>query len=447
MRSIFCREDYPCRDITGGVVSDPTSLLSRSLFTPAEDDLLLRGLMYVGHIPGSLSSSDAVWTTIHEKFLPSKEKQLLEFRYTQLINTDCPEGTKFKSYLKLMKERGRNQRKWTLEEDIDLLKGFQVYGDKWPMINLYFLPHRSRRELKIRWATLLKESSKTSFDNQGVVRQDGSISHNMSTFLSELRFKGAQAEERSPSVMPVSAQDDIVTSTAFLADTSVSNLGIRKLDCSIFQSLRDADDDVLPDSDLEDGPRTGSSGQFTHYLPESCELFPSAGTGADLMYCNGADYKLDQKIHGISHINFNDSFNRGPSQFGLSVKVAASEKSSVSPNPSMGSPFTPRESTGVLKSSDSPRIVETSLGAFNFTVPHFSATDSTNNTGAESVLKRSVHELNGEPFEESRLMKSSIFSPEKTKNFGNTSEDNGIKMNVGTSLFDRVVRSRSEHYK
>lgn len=137
-----------------------------------------------------------MWDTIQEKLLPSKERQLLEFRYSQLIHSDEPEGERFRKYLKLLKDRKRNIRNWTLEEDTDLLKGFQVFGsDKWHMINLYFLPHRPRRELKNRWAYLLKEWAKKLSTQKKRGRQDGSVNMGVVQFLHSLRTRGAQAED------------------------------------------------------------------------------------------------------------------------------------------------------------------------------------------------------------------------------------------------------------
>lgn len=198
------RSNYPLRpDFVAGRISDTSSLFNRALFTPAEDDLLLRGLIMWSQSPSASSSSnDVMWDTIQEKLLPSKERQLLEFRYSQLIHSDEAEGDRFRKYLKLLKDRKRNIRNWTLEEDIDLLKGFQVFGsDKWHMINLYFLPHRPRRELKNRWAYLVKEWTKKLSTQKKRSRQDGAVSIGVVSFLHSLRTRGAQADSPNDSEM------------------------------------------------------------------------------------------------------------------------------------------------------------------------------------------------------------------------------------------------------
>ena len=53
-------------------------------------------------------------------------------------------------YLKLEKEKKARDGKWTHEEDIQLLRGYQVYGEKWSLVSLFFLPHRQRKELRQR---------------------------------------------------------------------------------------------------------------------------------------------------------------------------------------------------------------------------------------------------------------------------------------------------------
>jgi hypothetical protein len=40
--------------------------------------------------------------------------------------------------------------KWTSVEDLYILKGFQSFGEKYPLISLFFLPHRSPYEIRNR---------------------------------------------------------------------------------------------------------------------------------------------------------------------------------------------------------------------------------------------------------------------------------------------------------
>lgn len=68
---------------------DPTTLTGRCLFTPTEDDLLLRGIM---------NTAEANWEQVRTFYLPSKEAQLLQFRYTQMTSISALEDNNFKRY-------------------------------------------------------------------------------------------------------------------------------------------------------------------------------------------------------------------------------------------------------------------------------------------------------------------------------------------------------------
>jgi hypothetical protein len=63
------------------------SSLLRCLFTPTEDDLLLRGIM---------NTSEASWEQVKTFYLPSKEAQLLQFRYSQMTSISALEDNNFK---------------------------------------------------------------------------------------------------------------------------------------------------------------------------------------------------------------------------------------------------------------------------------------------------------------------------------------------------------------
>ena len=74
---------------SAAVGSDPQSLIGRSLFTPAEDDLLLRGIVKYG---------EDSWHRIRQQYLPSKEEQLLQFRFRQMTSPAAKEASKFKRH-------------------------------------------------------------------------------------------------------------------------------------------------------------------------------------------------------------------------------------------------------------------------------------------------------------------------------------------------------------
>lgn len=138
--------DYPLEPEFVQTIN-PASLYGSTIFTPAEDDLLLRGIISVNNSEDKDSNKNNWEQRVREKFLPSKEQQLLQYRQIQL--SSGPEDTKFKRYRVFELEKQRHQ-KWTADEDKELLRGFQVFGSKWFMTKLYFLPNKSRHEIKLR---------------------------------------------------------------------------------------------------------------------------------------------------------------------------------------------------------------------------------------------------------------------------------------------------------
>ncbi len=137
--------------------TDLSSLAGRAFFTPAEDDLLLRGI-----IRNNVNEIDnkTRWNLIKNGYVSSKEIEELSFRYYQMTS-NCTEDTKFKKYLGLQEEKRKRGIKWTHEEDIAMLRGYQIYGAKWQLISIFFLPHRHHNEIKKRWSALELEA-KTS---------------------------------------------------------------------------------------------------------------------------------------------------------------------------------------------------------------------------------------------------------------------------------------------
>jgi hypothetical protein len=72
-----------------------------------------------------------------------------------MTSISAKEASKFKRYAALEKN-SKGREKWSHEEDLDLLRGYQIYGDKWPLISIYFFPHRCHKELKARWVAIQK---------------------------------------------------------------------------------------------------------------------------------------------------------------------------------------------------------------------------------------------------------------------------------------------------
>lgn len=118
-----------------------SSYLGRMQFTPAEDCLLLRGV---------LSTGDE-WGKIRAELLPAKCEAILAHRFSEGL---AAQGTNpFKRYAAWRQERGDCE--WSGAEDLQLLRGFGVHGCKWLLVSTYFLPQRNTKEIQTRCAPLL----------------------------------------------------------------------------------------------------------------------------------------------------------------------------------------------------------------------------------------------------------------------------------------------------
>lgn len=97
-------ENYPLSHDTVQQIN-PRSLYGRHAFTPAEDDLLLRGIMFgnslkVKGTPDVVRLGQSVnWEEVKKSYLCSKETQFLENRVMQLTGAHVPETSKFKRYI------------------------------------------------------------------------------------------------------------------------------------------------------------------------------------------------------------------------------------------------------------------------------------------------------------------------------------------------------------
>ena len=109
------------------------SASSRTHFVPSEDDLLMRG---------ALPFEDD-FTLIHEKLLPNKDEHALQFRFAQRteVCSDNDNQNAFKRYQQLRASNYQRDSRWSLSELFALLKGFEVFGEKFMLINVYFLSH------------------------------------------------------------------------------------------------------------------------------------------------------------------------------------------------------------------------------------------------------------------------------------------------------------------
>lgn len=171
---------YPIREFAQ-MSLDPLSIQGRSYFSPAEDDLLLRGIVALGDAQK--------WSDIKVLFLPSKDVSVLQFQFTQktMITVSTMQNN-FKRYQQLMADeknaRGKDEP-WGLLDDFFLLKGFEVFGNKWGMHVLFYLPHRKQDDIKNRW-TLLQRTWQRAFPQQNLHTTQLPITPDMQQFLLNL---------------------------------------------------------------------------------------------------------------------------------------------------------------------------------------------------------------------------------------------------------------------
>jgi hypothetical protein len=70
----------------------------------------------------------------------------------------------------------KNNQVWTHAEDLELLRGFQLFGSKWSLYHMFFLPHKRKSLMKSRWLTMQK--MQPSGDNSGSYEQQSSMAVN-----------------------------------------------------------------------------------------------------------------------------------------------------------------------------------------------------------------------------------------------------------------------------
>ena len=143
---------------------DPTSITGRHFFTPAEDDLLLRGVVAVG---------DDEWAQIKNSFLKSKTEHAIQFRFMQNTadssssnmdekNTDSKETNRFHEYLSLKNDFLIRDQSWSFQEDTQLLKGYSMHADQWALIQIFYLPQRSTKDIQGRMDHLMKVGNRVN---------------------------------------------------------------------------------------------------------------------------------------------------------------------------------------------------------------------------------------------------------------------------------------------
>lgn len=138
----------------------------------------------------------------------------------------------------------KDDRSWSKDEDILLLRGFGVHGEKWSLISMFFLPQRNRKEirnrflpasaviiisyLQRRWNQLTKEAAKEAREGADAPLppprlSNGSIQPSVAEFLRRIRGAGNASKKMDKSAV-IDFESDYVHSSDDDADEELSVL-------------------------------------------------------------------------------------------------------------------------------------------------------------------------------------------------------------------------------
>jgi hypothetical protein len=174
----------------------PTQELSlrknRNLFTSAEDNLVLRGVNLYG---------EKQWLLISDRYLPDRSVNIISQRYSKLCvmlykargvymddQGNLAQPPKLESVddidEDMVKKAGLvtvdppailNVHRWSLEEDVALLKAVPIMGHMWAELGARLIPHRDRGHLRKRYQVLERRVKTTIMrDKKGVTKKKGS---------------------------------------------------------------------------------------------------------------------------------------------------------------------------------------------------------------------------------------------------------------------------------
>ena len=141
----------------------------RNLFTSGEDNLVLRGVNTYG---------EKQFTLISDRFLPDRSMNIISQRYNKLCvmlykangiaideegrfekppkfeSVDDVDESKAKTLKKVAPPAVLNVHRWSLEEDLTILKAVPIFGTMWAEIAARFLEHRDRGHIRKRYLVL-----------------------------------------------------------------------------------------------------------------------------------------------------------------------------------------------------------------------------------------------------------------------------------------------------
>jgi hypothetical protein len=142
---------------------------NKVLFTSGEDNLILRGVNLYG---------EKQWALISDRFLPDRSHNVISQRYSKLCymlyrangisidsdgnlekppKLDSPDDLDERAVSRLKKVEPPailNVHRWSMEEDLTLLKAVPQFGHMWAELGARLIPHRDRGHLRKRYQVL-----------------------------------------------------------------------------------------------------------------------------------------------------------------------------------------------------------------------------------------------------------------------------------------------------
>lgn len=149
---------------------------SRNLFSAGEDNLVLRGVNLYG---------EKQWILIADRYLPDRSVNVISQRYSKLCvmlykanginidakgNLDQPptlesvediDDAKVALIPKATPPAILNVHRWSLEEDLTLLRAVPLMGHMWAELGARLIPHRDRGHLRKRYQVLVRRVKAT----------------------------------------------------------------------------------------------------------------------------------------------------------------------------------------------------------------------------------------------------------------------------------------------
>jgi hypothetical protein len=207
---------------------------NRNLFTSGEDNLVLRGVNLYG---------EKQWILIADRYLPDRSVNIISQRYSKLCvmlykahgisidrkgnlieppklesvdDIDDTQVTKL-GLTKVEPPAILNVHRWSLEEDLTLLKAVPIMGHMWAELGARLIPHRDRGHLRKRYQVLERRVKAT------VTRNAKNDSH----LLKSSRIQGLSRKNNTPAVSL--KPPSVKSGSSSVAGTGLKKSPMRKL--------------------------------------------------------------------------------------------------------------------------------------------------------------------------------------------------------------------------